>query len=124
MITKEQVLGLCEVLYAKKAQDIIAIHVAEKTILADWFVIASGTVPTQTKTLSDELEEKAEELGLTLHRREGYQEGRWIVEDFGDVLVHLFIPDERKYYNMERLWDEDNNAIRYSFDREAENTQK
>jgi len=117
---KEQVLGLCEVLYNKKAHDIIALHVTEKTIIADWFIIASGNVPSQTKMLSDELEEKAAELGLTLRRQEGYGEGRWIVLDFADILVHLFIPDERKYYNMERLWDEEGNAIRYSEEMDAE----
>ncbi len=110
---KDTVMRLCEALSEKKAKDIIALHVAEKTIVAEWFIIASGTVPAQTKTLSDELEEKAVELGLSLRRIEGYSEGRWIVQDYGDLLVHLFIPEERKYYNMERLWDEENNAIRF-----------
>ena len=115
---KETVLKLCEALYSKKAKDITALHVAEKTIIAEWFIIASGTVPAQTKTLSDELEEKASELGLVIRRKEGYAEGRWIVQDYGDLLVHLFVPEERKYYNMERLWDEENNAIRYDPDKE------
>lgn len=110
---KETVISLCEALYEKKAKDIIALHVAEKTIVAEWFIIASGTVPAQTKMLSDELEEKANEMGLSLRRTEGYAEGRWIVQDYGDLLVHLFIPEERRYYNMERLWDEENNAIRF-----------
>ena len=112
-VEKETVMRLCEALNEKKAKDIIALHVAEKTIVAEWFIIASGTVPAQTKTLSDELEEKAREMGLLLRRIEGYSEGRWIVQDYGDLLVHLFIPEERRYYNMERLWDEENNAIRF-----------
>lgn len=111
---KAQVDKLCEVLYDKKAQNILAIHVSEKTVIADWFIIASGRVPQQVKALCDEIEEKAPEFDLVLRRREGYSDGRWIVLDFADILVHLFIPDERRYYNMERLWDEDNSAINYS----------
>ena len=115
---KKQAYGVCETLYNKKAQDIVAIHVADKTILADWFVICSGHVPSQVKALSDELDEKAGELGLTLLRQEGYAEGRWIVKDYGDVLVHLFLPDERRFYEVERLWDEDNRAVQYSKERD------
>lgn len=107
MESKEQVLSLCEVLYNKKAQDIVAIRVEDKTIIADWFVICSGRAIPQVKALCDEVEEKAPEFGLTLRRREGYSEGRWIVLDYATLLVHLFIPDERKYYNMERLWMDD-----------------
>jgi len=117
---KEKVDGICEILYNKKANDIVAIHVADKTIVADWFVICSGRAVSQVKALADEVEEKAEGLGLTLRRSEGYREGKWIVLDYADVLVHIFYPEERKYYNMERLWDEDDCAIRYSQQRDAQ----
>ena len=117
---RRQVDGICEVLYNKKAQDIVAIHVADKTIVADWFVICSGRAVSQVKALSDELEEKADSLGLTLRRSEGYSEGKWIVMDYADVLVHIFYPEERKYYNMERLWDEDESAIYYSRQKEED----
>ncbi len=115
MEAKEQVLALCEVLYDKKAQDIIAIHVEDKTIIADWFIICSGRAVPQVKALCEEVEEKAPGFELTLRRKEGYAEGRWIVLDFSNILVHLFIPDERKYYNMERLWmDDPRKAILFS----------
>ena len=52
-------------------------------------------------------EEKAEGMGLSVRRIEGYSEGRWIVIDFGSILVHIFYPEEREYYNMERLWVDD-----------------
>ncbi len=116
---KKQVDQICEVLYDKKALDIVAIHVADKTVVADWFIIASGRVPAQVKALCDELEEKASSFGLALRRREGYAEGRWIVLDYADILVHLFYPEERQYYNMERLWDEHSGAVRYSDLRDA-----
>lgn len=114
---KELVLSLCKALDDKKAMDIVAIHVADRTIIADWFVICSGRVPAQVKALADELEEKAPALGLELRRQEGYREGRWVVLDYAHILVHIFLPDERKYYNMERLWMEDESqAILYSRD--------
>ncbi len=104
---REQALGVCEILYNKKALSIVAINVADKTIIADWFVICSGRVSAQVKALCDEVQEKAEALGLRELRHEGYSEGRWIVIDYGSILVHIFHPEEREYYNMERLWVDD-----------------
>ncbi len=121
---RQKALGICEVLYNKKAADIVAIHVADKTIIADWFVICSGRAAQQVKALADELDEKAEGLGLTLRRSEGYREGKWIVLDYADILVHIFYPEERRYYNMERLWDEDDSAIHYSQNKEEEAREK
>lgn len=111
---REQVVKLLELLDSKKALDIIAVDVADKTIVADWFVICSGSSVIQVKAICDEILEKYEEAGLTLRRKEGYTEGRWIVLDFGYVLLHIFHPEEREYYNIERLWtDGANEVIRY-----------
>jgi ribosome-associated protein len=121
---KQKVLGVCEILYNKKATDIVAIHVADKTIIADWFIICSGRATQQVKALADEVDHKATELGLTLRRSEGYGEGKWIVLDYADILVHLFFPEERKFFNMERLWDENDSAIRYSAMKEEEEREK
>ena len=121
---KQKALAVCEVLYNKKAQDIVAIHVADKTIIADWFIICSGRATQQVKAIADELDHKAQELGLTLRRTEGYGEGKWIVLDYADILVHIFYPEERKYYNMERLWDENDSAIRFSEMKEEEEREK
>lgn len=104
---REQVLQICEVLYGKKALDIRALNVADKTIIAEWFVVCSGRAAAQVRTLCDELEDKAAEMGLTVLRKEGYGAARWIVLDFGHILVHIFHPEEREFYNMERLWDDD-----------------
>lgn len=121
MELKERVMQICEALYDKKAQDIVAINVADKTIIADWFVICSGNVPAQVKALCDEVEEKAALAEMTVRRKDGYNEGRWVVLDFADILVHIFLPDERKYYNMERLWmDDPEHAILYSRKMEEE----
>jgi ribosome-associated protein len=121
---KEQVLSVCRLLYDKKAQDVIAIDVKDKTILAEWFVICSGRATTQVKALCDEIEEKSEELGLTMLRKEGYADARWIVLDFGNILLHIFHADERKYYNIERLWMDDlSEAIQFSKEEDAKQGQ-
>ena len=118
--SREQVLSVCRLLYDKKGQDIIAIDVADKTILAEWFIICSGRAVLQVKALSDEIEQKQSELGLPILRREGYPEGRWIVLDFGHILLHIFHTDERQYYNMERLWMDDfDNVILFSKQEDA-----
>ena len=106
-------LAICKLLYEKKATDIIALHIGDKTIIADWFVVASGTSVTHVRALCDDLEEKAALIGLEIRRKEGYEDARWIVLDFGFALVHLFHPEERAYYNIERLWEGDDNMIRY-----------
>ena len=86
----------------------------DKTIIADWFIVCSGRGVPQVKALCDDFEEKAAEMGLFPRRKEGYQEGRWIVLDFGDLLVHFFHPEERTYYNLERLWDDGQNVVTYT----------
>lgn len=114
---RKQVEGLLSLLEGKKATDIIAIDVADKTIIADWFVICSGSSVIQVRAICDEVLEKYPEIGLTLRRKEGYTEGRWIVLDFGYILLHIFYPEEREYYNIERLWtDGASEVIKYPED--------
>ena len=110
---EKETLSICQLLYDKKAIDILALHIGDKTIIADWFVVASGGSVTQVRELCDALEEKSAEMGLTIRRKEGYDEARWVVLDFGFALVHIFHPEERAYYNIERLWEGDDNMIRY-----------
>ena len=104
--------------------DIVAIHVGDKTIVADWFVIASGRSVPQIKAMCDDVEEKAAAAGMELRRTEGYSAGRWIVLDYSDILVHMFHPEERQYYNMERLWESDEDTVHYSALRDAEEAKK
>lgn len=105
---QEELRGcVCTIMEAgksKKATDIVAVRVADKTIIADWFVFMSGTSAIHVKSICDEIEDKAAEARLELRRREGYSEGRWIVLDYSNILVHIFHPEEREYYNVERLW--------------------
>ena len=94
---KEKALLAAKALAGRKGMDIVILEVGEQTIIADYFVICSGTSNTHVKTLADELEMKMGEAGYPKIRMEGYQEGRWIVVDFGDILVHVFHKDEREY---------------------------
>ena len=97
---------IARILYDKKAQDIVKIYVADKTVIADYFIIASGRATTQVKALCDNLEEYVETLGVTAKRKEGVSEGRWAVIDFGDVIVHIFNDEQRLFYHLERIWGE------------------
>jgi len=94
------------ILEDKKARDIEIIDISEVSILADYFIICSGTSTTHIKTLADELEKKMGEAGYNLLHREGYQSARWILLDFGQLVVHIFDEEGRKFYNLERLWSE------------------
>ena len=93
-----------KILDSKKAQDIRAIRVRDLTVVADYFVIASGSSTTQVKALADEVEFKLGEIGLKNLRAEGYQAADWIVLDYGEVLIHIFCGDTRKFYSLERVW--------------------
>lgn len=90
----------------KKGEDIIYLNVADKTILAEYYIIATGRSNTHVKSLCDYVEEEVEKTGTTALRKEGITEGRWAVLDFGDVIVHIFDDSARDFYNLERLWGE------------------
>ena len=104
METKEFAENMCKFLSDKKAQDIVKIYVADKTIIADYFIIASGRSTTQVKSLCANLTEYAESLGVEVKRSEGVSEGRWAVVDFGDVIVHVFNDEQRLFYHLEKIW--------------------
>lgn len=105
---RQKVTALLEVIESKKGEDIIAFNVEDKTIIAEWFVVCSGTSSLHVKSICDAIDEKHRELGLEIKRVEGYNEARWIVLDFSYILVHIFHPEEREYYNIERLWIDPN----------------
>ena len=95
---------IAKVLYEKKAIDIKAIKTEEVTIVSDYFVIASGTSNTHAKSLADDVEyEIKQRCGIDPEHIEGRATG-WILLDYGCVLVHVFDPQSREYYNLERLW--------------------
>lgn len=109
MEPRELALKAAQILRDKKAEDMLVLDIEHLTVLANYMVICSGRSTVQVKALADEMEEKLpEQLPM---RREGYAEGRWIVLDYGCVLVHIFHEQEREYYHMERLWMDGTNAV-------------
>ncbi len=88
----------------KHAENFVALDVSGLFPLADIFLMVSGSTERQVQAISDEVEDRMLESGTRTLRREGRTAGRWVLLDFGDVIVHVFHQEERAYYDLERLW--------------------
>lgn len=88
---------------SKKAVEITALEIGSLTVVADYFVIAAGTSNTQVRALADEVEYQLGLEGITPRQIEGRATG-WILLDYHDVVIHVFLQDQREYYNLEKLW--------------------
>jgi len=89
---------------AKLAQDIVVIDVSAQLVITDLFVIASAANERQVNAIVDEVEEKMRLAGYKPARREGTREGRWVLLDYVDIVVHVQHTDERNFYALDRLW--------------------
>ena len=89
---------------AKQAEDLVALDVSGPLPLTDIFFLASGRNERNVQAIAGEIEDKLLEIGVKALRREGRAEGRWILLDFGDLVVHVFHEEDRTYYSLERLW--------------------
>ena len=87
-----------------KAEEIIALDVSAQLVLTDVFVLASGTNERQVGAIVDAVEEALHKLGAKPLRREGKSEGRWVLLDFNDIVVHVQHAEDREFYALERLW--------------------
>ena len=101
---KEIALKIARILDEKKARDIKILYVNEQTIIADYFVIAQGNSRTQVNALADEVDYKLGLEGIQPSKIEGRGQGTWVLLDYDSVLVHIFNPQSREYYNLEKLW--------------------
>ena len=90
----------------KRAEDIVALDMRGVSLLADYFVIMSGTSDRQVQAIVDEIEEKEEAAGVEIRRIEGQKGSKWMLIDLNDVVVHVFMPEERQFYNLEKLWQD------------------
>ncbi len=107
MLTPKEVMeAIVKALDSKKARGITVLKTDQVSVLADYFVICTAGSTTQIKTLSDETGKVLSELGEPPLHNEGYRDGGWVLLDFGCVVVHLFLEETRKFYDLERLWSD------------------
>lgn len=102
--SKKMVKLAIEALEDKKGEDIKIIDITEVSVLADYFVIASGTNRNQVQALVDNVEETLGRAGYPSRQVEGYQTANWILLDYGDIIVHVFDSENRIFYDLERIW--------------------
>ena len=89
---------------SKQAEDLVALDVSGPLPLTDIFLLATGRNERNVISIAGEIEDKMIEAGVKTIRREGRAEGRWVLLDFGDLVVHVFHEEDRMYYSLERLW--------------------
>ncbi|WP_018702396.1 ribosome silencing factor [Anaeromusa acidaminophila] len=88
----------------KKAMDIVILKMAEVSLVTDYFIICSSNSTTQVRAIVDHVEEKLSEAGVEPLHKEGYREGRWILLDYSECILHVFVEEDRRFYNLEQLW--------------------
>lgn len=104
MESKELAMQIAKLLDSKKATRVKVLKVRDLTVLADYFVIASGTSSTHVKSLAEEVEFQFKEKGVAPIRTEGFNTQNWFILDYANVIVHVFSPDARDYYDPDHLW--------------------
>lgn len=97
---------IVKLLDEKKANNISVLNIEDVSLIADYFIICSGNSTTQIKALSDHIEEKLKEQGITYNNKEGYRSATWILLDYGNIVIHIFDKEARGFYDLERLWSD------------------
>ena len=104
MTPQEMALLLAQAMDSKKGKDIRVLETDGVTTLADYFVLCSGSSAPQLKALADAGEKAMKDHGILPHHVEGHRGGTWILQDYGDVVVHVFDKEARAFYELDRLW--------------------
>ncbi len=102
--SKEMAAIACRALENKKGQDVTVIDISGVSCLADYFIIANGENGNQVQAMIDNVEEEMAKAGYRFTQKEGYQSARWILLDYKDVVVHVFSKEDRRFYDLERIW--------------------
>ena len=102
--TRERAQRLAEAARDRNGEDVVALDVGPLTSFADAFVLATAASDRQGRAIADAVREAAKQSGMTLLGTEGYEDGRWILIDGGDVVVHVFVREAREHYDLDRLW--------------------
>ncbi|MCI9576583.1 MAG: ribosome silencing factor [Clostridiales bacterium] len=90
----------------KKALELKIVKIEDISSLADYFVFATGTSNTHVNALADEVEVQLKKIGVTPDHIEGYRSNSWVLLDYGHVIIHVFTPDSREFYDLDRLWQD------------------
>lgn len=104
MLTDKQLQEAVNVVEEKKGRDVTLLNLIGISMVTDYFLIVTGNSTTQVKAITDNLSEKLPDLGMPVLRIEGLQEAKWVLVDCGDLVIHVMTPDQREFYNLERLW--------------------
>lgn len=96
--------AIVDIAEEKKASNIVLLDIRNVSIIADYFVICSGNTERQVKAIAKDIEENLDKKDVHPRAKEGIDQGRWALLDYGDVIVHIFAPVEREYYRLEKLW--------------------
>lgn len=102
--SKEMTSLAIKALEDKKGNDIRVIDIRDISIIADYFIIASGNNRNQVQTMADNVEEVLGRAGYELRQTEGYGTAAWILMDYNDIIVHIFSEEDRLFYDLERIW--------------------
>lgn len=102
--SKEMVRIAFKALDEKLAADINVIDISKVSVVADYFIIAAGNSANQVQAIADNVMEKMGRAGYDLRQVEGYQSARWILLDYHDVVIHVFYQEDRRFYDLERIW--------------------
>ncbi|MBE5871563.1 MAG: ribosome silencing factor [Lachnospiraceae bacterium] len=104
LTSKEMAKIAINALEEKKAEDLKVIDISNISVIADYFIIASGNNRNQIQALCDEVEEKLTRAGYPAKQIEGYDTANWVLIDFKDIIVHIFDNENRLFYDLERIW--------------------
>jgi ribosome-associated protein len=97
---------VAELMFSKKATDVVVLDLRNLTSITDYFVICSADSDTQVKAIADAIQDEMEKEGVSLYHIEGSQALMWVVLDYVDVVAHIFYREARTFYNLERLWSD------------------
>ncbi len=103
---QEKVKMAAHLAVGKKGHDIIALEIGKVSLISDYFLIVSGFNQRHVQSLADSIVEGLKEVDIEPLNQAGYREGRWVLLDYSDIVVHIFQDEERKFYNLERLWSD------------------
>ena len=106
MNSLQEAKQIAQVLSDKKGMEIKVIRIDDISVLADYMVIATGNSSTHVKSLADYVEDEMDKKGVSFSHIEGYRSNSWILLDYVDVIVHIFSDESRKYYDLDRLWED------------------